>query len=320
MPPGVARRLIVRAVRAAVTLLLLAIVAWGCLELAPGGPVLAAARASGSYPSDDTRLSSAARADLLAVAAERHGLRASRAARLSAFVVQLAHGDLGRSWRPDATPVSTLVVRALPTTLGLLFLSILLAYAAGVLAALVSAARPAGLADRAINASTALAVALPPAWAAILALRTFVAGRPFQWFPSDSLLLPIVTLSYVAAAVVARHGRAGLVDAGARPFAIAARARGASDARVLGVHALAVAAAPLGALFTTIVTYLLGATLVVERAFGLHGVGALIIDASSRGDAPVVLGGTLVIGACIVVATIVSDLLAALADPRDGAA
>jgi peptide/nickel transport system permease protein len=85
---------------------------------------------------------------------------------------------------------------------------------------------------------------------------------------------------------------------------------------VLSVHALAVAAAPLAALAAVVVPWLLGASLVVERAFDLRGLGALLLDAAAAGDAPVTLGATLAFGVLTALASLAADGLSQLADPR----
>src|SRR5262249_40135544 len=159
---------------------------------------------------------------------------------------------------------------ALPVTLALLFAAFTAAYLAGLAAAFAAAAAPGRLADRAVGVGAAVALALPTAWVAILALRTFSGGHPWSWFPPSSrggsaagVALPIGSLALVAAAVVARHARAALIAGRGGMVAVAARARGASEARVLGVHAMALAQAPLVALAAAIVPQLLGASLIV---------------------------------------------------------
>lgn len=315
------RVIVRRAARALATLAALAVAAWACLEAAPGHPAERAARVAGLLPAEGERVTPEARREIVVAVASSRAIAPTAGERFARFVTGLARGDLGRSWR-DGRPVTAHLAGALPTTLVLILASLLVAYAAGLAGALAAARRPGGAADRAVGAAAALAFAVPPAWTAIVALRTFATGHPWRWFPPGGVealagyVLPVACLAYVAVAAVARHGRAALVDAASQPFVQAARARGASVARVLGVHALAASRSLLLALGASLVTYLLGASLVVERAFDLHGLGALLVDEGAVGDAPVVLGATLAAGAIVVAASTAADLVAALADPR----
>ncbi len=313
---ALAFRLVRRLARAAVTLFALAVAAWLCLEAAPGDPAEAAARASGLLPGEGERVPPGLRDRVIKRTAQVHGLDRPPHERLARYLRRAAAGDLGRSWR-DGRPVTAALGRALPVTLALLLAGLLAAYATGLLAALAAASAPGRPRDRLVTAVCAVALSLPTAWAAVLMLRAFASGQPWTWFPpSGGWVLPILCVSYVSAAVVARYGRALLVDAAGQPFTTAARARGASAGRVLAVHALGVARAPLASLLASLVPYLLGASLVVERAFDLRGLGSLLVAASSAGDAPMVLGVTLVAGALVALSSLVADLLAAAADPR----
>jgi peptide/nickel transport system permease protein len=313
---ALASQLVRRLVRAAATLVALAVVAWLCLEAAPGDPAEQAARVSGQLPRESERIDPRMRERILRRTAQVNGLDRPLHERLGHYLRRAAAGDLGRSWR-DGRSVRAAVVRALPTTLVLILAGLAGAYLMGVALALAAAARPGGARDRLVTALCVAALSVPTAWAAVLALRSFAAGHPWSWFPpSGGWVLPILCISYVSAAVVARYGRALLVDAAGEPFTTAARARGASAGRVLGIHALGVARAPLASLLASLVPYLLGATLIVERAFDLRGLGSLLVAAAGGGDAPMVLGVTLTAGAIVMLSSLAADLLAVAADPR----
>lgn len=299
------------------TLLLLAVAGWACLEAAPGEPAEAAARISGVLPPDDGRVPQATRRDIIEKVGRRFEIAPTAAGRLVGFMAGLSRGDLGRSWR-DGRPVVWHLGRALPVTMGLMGASLLVAYGLGLVAALAAAAWRDRVLDRVITAAGALALAVPPAWAAVVGLHLLGTGRPGILFSPSGYLLPTLCLAYVVAALVARHGRASLIDALGQPFAQAARARGASDSRILWIHASRAAAAPLVALLATSVSYFLGAALVVERAFDLRGIGALIAAERAIGDAPVVLGATLTAGALVAIASLAADVLQRVADPRLG--
>jgi peptide/nickel transport system permease protein len=307
---GLARRLVVAVARGAATLVVLALVAQACVEAAPGDVRERAARVAGMLPAEGARVDAAARARAIATVAATRGVGAEATGRILGVFSGL------RSWR-DGRSVATHVAEALPATLGLCAVAAAFALLAGLGGALLAAARAGGRVDRSLTLLASLALAAPVAWVAVLALRAFAWGRPWAFAPvRGGWWLPGACLGLVAAALVQRFGRAALVEALAAPFAQAARARGASPARVLTVHALAAARVSLLALLPIVVAYLLGAASVIERAFDIPGLGAMLLDAAASGDAPVVVGGTLTVGAAVVLASLCAEALAPRVDPR----
>jgi peptide/nickel transport system permease protein len=307
--------------RIAVAVAGVAAVAWLLAEAAPGSSAERAARAAGVLPPDDSPVPAALRRDLLARVAERHGLDRPVAVRVAVRVGALVRLDFGRSWVDDA-PVRDRLVRAAAPTLWLVALALLLGLSFGLIAGALAASRPRGALDLALAAAAALALAVPPVWLAMVGLRALAAGHPFAllppggWGSAAAAVLPVFTLALVPAFVIARHARAALVEAAATPWALATRARGVSRARLVWKHGLRVAAPVLAPLLPVLVAYLLGAVLVIERVFGIHGLGDLLVAAAARGDAPTVVGVAVVAGALVAVASAVADGIRVLADPR----
>ncbi|RMH40091.1 MAG: ABC transporter permease subunit [Deltaproteobacteria bacterium] len=295
-----------------------AVVALACVDLAPGSPAERAALAAGLLPSGD-RAPPDARAAIVRQVARARGLDRPWWRRAAAYVAGLAVLDLGGSWR-DGRPVRELVAPALARTLALALAALAVALAVGLAAGAVAAAR-GGAAARAVAAIAAVAVAVPPAWLAIALLRALCYGRPFAWLPTGGLanggaVLPVITLAFAPAFAVARYARAAVRDQLDAPWAVAARARGVPPARLVGVHALRAAGAPLSAAAVNAFVYLIGASVVVERAFGVRGLGGLIVDASARGDAPVVVGAAVATAAAIAAAATAGDAARRWLDPR----
>jgi peptide/nickel transport system permease protein len=264
---------------------------WAAGECAPGDVRERAARAAGLLPAEGVPVSSALRARALAAVAT-FGVPEGPGARLAALGSGLLRGDL-RSWR-DGQPVYRAVARALPWTLILVILALVLSILAGGAGAAWAATRAGRGGDALVRILASLGLALPTAWLAVIALRTLVWGHPFALVVPGleaglaDLVLPAACLGIFGAALVARTGRAALVEALARPELTAARARGIGGARLLLRHALPLAAAPLAATLPVLVAALLGGATVVERAFDLPGLGALLTTAAQRGDVPTV--------------------------------
>jgi peptide/nickel transport system permease protein len=318
---GAARRACQGAVRAAVAVFAIATAAWLCGEAAPGPPAERAARAAGLWQSGALAASPASRAAILRAAGAEHGLDRSAVVRLARFWADLLRLDLGRSWR-DGTAVRALVGRALAPTIVLIAGALALALALGLGGALLAVQREGGAADLLLSGLSAVAVALPPVWLAILLLRMFATGMPWSWLPTGGLatvsagVLPIAALAIVPGFVLGRYARAALIAAVTSPWAVAARARGATRGRVLWRHCLRASGAGLTGVAVNLVAYLLGATLVVERVFGIRGLGALVADSAARGDTPVVVGATVAAGAILAAVSVAGDVVQVWFDPR----
>jgi peptide/nickel transport system permease protein len=309
-----------RALRVVVTVIGIAVVAWLLAEGAPGSTAERAARVAGVLPADDSAVSEATREMIIDSTAQRYDLERSVPSRIIGYVGGLAVGDFGVSWR-DGSPVSAKLGAATTTTGLLVLLALLAAAAAGIGFAVASARSPASRFDIAIGAIGALAISLPPVWIGLLLVRTFALGRPFSWFDyggSSASLLPVLTLALVPAFVLARPARWALISAAAEPWATAATARGVSRSRLISVHCLRASAPTLIVLFPILVAYALGAAVVIENLFGIDGLGALVLDASARGDAPVVVGVAVVAAIFVALASMVADVASGALDPRRG--
>jgi len=314
-----------KAARAFGVLIAVAVLAWLCAEAAPGTAGERAARAAGLLPADDSDVTLQVRANIVAAAEREHGLDRALSARLGSYVVGLATLDFGRSWR-DGQPVRARIGRALVPTLVLIMAALAVAIALGLALALIavnsSRAGWGGGIDRALSLVAAVAIAIPPAWVGLIALRTFSTGSPWRWLPTGGLdsvaagILPILTLAIVPAFFLARFARAELLRAMAAPWSVAVLARGASRRRLVFVHALRASLAGLVAVGVNLVAYVLGASLVIERVFGIRGLGALVLDAAARGDAPVVVGVTVVAGALLALVSVAADVARRALDPR----
>ncbi len=310
----------IRVARAVAIVFAVAVVAWLCSEAAPGAPGERAARAAGLLPADDSAVPAETRAAIVAEVAHAHGLDRSGPRRFARFIGGVLVFDFGRSWR-DGASVRRRVGRALARTAALVAVALACAIAFGIGAAFAGARRPGKVLDVGLSGVAAIAVAVPAAWVGLIALRTFAYGSPWRWMPTGGLeslsawVLPVFTLAVVPAFIMARYARAAVLEATRAPWAVAAVARGMSRPQLLQ-KALRTSAASLTAVSETLVVYLLGASVVVERVFDIKGLGHLLVDASARGDAPVVIGVTVAAGAVMAVASLASGLARSRLDPR----
>jgi peptide/nickel transport system permease protein len=233
------------------------------------------------------------------------------------------HVDLGFSplYRK---PVAALILDRLPVTLELALFALSFQLLFGLGVGFFAAARQGRWPDR-LGMALALVLATLPTFVTGLSLQ-YVFGHRLGAFPLDGLgtggerissfVLPSLALGLFGAALFARVSRAELADALASDSIRTARAKGAGRLRVVAVHALRIAAAPITTLAVLDLGALVGGAVVVEKLFRLPGVGELSVNAVQNRDSALITGTALVGAITIVGSTMLADALGWLVDPR----
>jgi peptide/nickel transport system permease protein len=265
------------------------------------------------------------------------------------YVIRLAHGDLGMS-RSTGQPVSDDLKRVFPATFELATLSMIVAALAGVGLGVLAAWRPSGVLDSLIRILSLLGNSIPVFWLGLLALLLFYArlqwtGGPgrlddaFEYtidmptglvlvdawrsgvqgaFASAiaHLILPVLVLASNAVGQVTRLTRAAMIGEAGKEYVTLARAKGASEARILLSHVLPNITGVLVTVLALTYASLLEGAVLTETVFAWPGLGRYLTTALFAGDTPAILGGTLLIGCCFVFINRLADLLARTLDPR----
>ena len=130
------------------------------------------------------------------------------------------------------------------------------------------------------------------------------------------VVLPAFSLAFTGAGFYTRIGRASILEELSEDYVRTARAKGLSSNRVLIRHALRNALRPVVTMAGLDFATLMGSVLVTEQVFGIPGLGTLSWTAILQNDLPMLEGVVIVIGAVIVVMTILTDMIYALLDPR----
>jgi peptide/nickel transport system permease protein len=267
-----------------------------------------------------------------ATAAERHeyrrlmGLDDPFLPGYGRWLTHVIRGDLGDSFR-DGRPVRVLLAEALPVTLLLSLPALLLGYLLAIPIGLISAARPGGLLDRFLSSAVFLLYSLPVQWVALLlVVAASGSGLPIQGLRTEGvsaasdllahLFLPIACLTYGSLAVLSRHLRSSMLEAMGQDYIRTARAKGLSETAVLLKHALPNSLLSMITLFGLTFPALASGAVIVERVFGLPGMGKLTFDAVLGRDMPVLMGAITLAGLMTMLGLLVSDLLYLAADPR----
>ncbi len=238
---------------------------------------------------------------------------------LASFLGRALVGDLGWSLAFKA-PVTAVIAARWPATMQLAAAGLGLGVAVALPLGLWSAVRRGTAADRAVRALSLTGTCLPTFVLAPLLVLVFAVH--LGWLPVSgragpaSLALPALTLALGLAGVLVRVTRASVLEALGQDWVRTARAKGASEARAVLVHALPNALLPVTAVVGLQAGALLTGAVVTETIFAWPGVGRLVVQAIGARDYPLVQGCVLVLALTYVVVNTLTDLLHALLDPR----
>ncbi|MCP3850606.1 MAG: ABC transporter permease [Gammaproteobacteria bacterium] len=235
------------------------------------------------------------------------------------YVVKLAQFDLGASLHSKKAISDVILARITPTvelTLASLLVAFIIAFPLGILSAL----KKDSLADTAAMSFSLVGVSIPNFLMGPLLILFFSVS--LGWFPVsgrsglDSLVLPALTLGTALSAVLSRMIRASLLEVLNEDYIRTAKAKGLSQARIIGLHALRNALLPVITLVGLQIGALLAGAVITEMVFSWPGLGQLTIEAIQKRDYPVVQACILLISTTYVLVNTLTDIVYGLLDPR----
>lgn len=317
------------------TFLGITIVAFGFVRILPGDPVLLMAGERGMSPERYAEVS--------------HQLGYDRPIwqQYLDFLWRLLHGDFGNSI-VTKKPVLTEFLALFPATIELGLCAILIATLVGVPVGVIAAIKRGSWFDQLAMTTALVGFSMPIFWWGLLLIILFsgtlgwtpVSGRIslMYFFPQvtgfmliDSLLsgqkgafasavshliLPSVVLATIPLAVIARQTRSAMLEVMGEDYVRTAKAKGLSEGRVVGVHALRNAMIPVVTTIGLQIGVLLAGAILTETIFSWPGIGKWMIDSISRRDYPVVQSGLLLIAAVVMIVNLIVDLTYGLINPR----
>lgn len=295
------------------------------LHLAPGDPTAAYAN-----PSIPPRV----------IAQMRHnlGLDQPLPVQYLRWLGAFLHGDLGYSLGQHR-PVVDVLAEALPNTLLLSGVSLLLIFLLGCGLGIVQAVRQYSLMDSSLTLATLFIYSMPGFWLAIMLVLLFsssvlpgwmhlpvsgITGIEHQWMsPAGKifdrlrhLILPTISLGVASAAGIARYMRGSMLEVVRQDYVRTARAKGLDERRVILKHALRNALLPIVSLLGLYVPLLFGGSVVIEVVFAWPGMGNILYTAVQQRDYPVVMGASALFAVLVLLGNLAADLLYAAVDPR----
>lgn len=247
--------------------------------------------------------------------------------RYTRWVGDVVSGDFGQSLK-TRLPVSDELARRLPVTFTLAGLALGVAFLIGIPLGMLQGVTRGRLPDRVASGIVSVMVSVPNFWVATMLVSYFAVRR--GWVPSggyaslsegfgtwlEHLVLPVITLALFITGETARQIRAGLVTVLEKDYVRAARARGLSNTRVIGRHALRNAAMPALTIIGIRVGHLLAGSLIIEQIFRIPGIGTYTLTAIQNRDFPVIQGVVLTSGLIVVTVSFLIDIAYAALNPK----
>lgn len=316
------RRLIaVRALHAVVVLFLVTTIAFFLLHLAPGDPF------SLDNPAIPPEVSARMRAQF--------GYDRPVPEQFARYLGRVAQGDFGYS-HMLRVPVVRALGDAIPRTLLLMGSALVLSFSLGIWLGVFEARHRGTTKARAANGASLFVYSLPDFWLALMILLTFAYWIPA--LPSGGmtdpvmhdymtpwqaaldvgrhLALPLLTLTLIISAVVARFQRSALFETLPLEFMRTARAKGVPEPELVGRHALRNSLLPMITLAGFAFPALLGGSVFVERVFNWPGMGLLVVNAIAQRDYALVVGAVVLGGFLVTLGNLLADIAYGWADPR----
>lgn len=244
------------------------------------------------------------------------------------YIWGLFHLNLGYSFKNNEG-VKEVIFQRLPKTLTLVGVSTLVALIIAVPLGILQVVKRYTAVDYILTSGSFLFYAMPPFFLGFLLilyfsfdLHIFPVSPPINsdawtiFTDPRAFVLPVITLSAITIASFSRYMRSSMMDALTQDYVRTARAKGASNKRVLYGHALRNALIPILTLIGLSLPAIASGALITETVFNYPGMGLLTVTAASNDDIPTVLGATLVITIFTVAGSLLADVLYAVADPR----
>jgi peptide/nickel transport system permease protein len=306
-----------RVLQSIIVILLVTVITFGLLRLIPGNPAI-------SVMGPSAYRNPAAIRQFDAV----YGFDRPWYGQYWLWLDHLLHGNLGYSFKLNQNVVSLLANR-LPKTVFLVGMSYVFALILAVPIGVLQAVRRNKFTDHFFNGFSTIFYAMPAFLLGILLILFFAVKIPL--FPPEgpqgeglgvlftdfsALVLPIISLTLVTIALFSRYMRSAVLDNLTEDYVRTAKAKGASERRILLRHVLRNSLIPIATLLGLSLPAVLSGALITEAVFNYPGMGYLFFQSALNTDYPVLLGVTIVVGVATVVGSLLADIAYAVLDPR----
>ena len=306
-----------RLLQAVPTLVGITVVTFVLLHLAPGDPVTLS-------------LSADATVDDVQAARHAYGLDQPLPVQYLVWLSHVARGDFGQSL-VYKRPIADLLSTAVPNTLQLASIALIVSVGAGVTLGLLAARRQGSLLDHAVRVVAVAGHAVPGFCFGLLFVMLFSVQA--RWLPVGGamtvgadvwdigdrlrhLIGPVIALSLAGIASLSRFTRAETLEVLGQDYMRTARAKGLSNTCTLYRHALRNALLPVITFSGEAMATLISGAVVIEQVFAWPGMGRLAFDAARARDYPLIMAIVVLSSCLLLVSYLARDLAYGLANPR----
>ncbi len=289
------------------TMLVVITLTWGLIRLAPG-----------NFYSGEKKLPKSVEAAIR----EKYGLDKPWYVQYGKTMGHILLLDFGTSLKYEGQPVNHIIARSLPVSATVGLLAYLLALLVGITVGCVAALKQNSFWDYASMALAMVGISIPNFVLGPLLVLGFSLYLywvpPARWygFFNRGLILPVLTLSAIYMAYIARLTRAGMLEVLRSDYIRTARAKGLSERAVVVRHGLRGGLMPVISFTGPALAFLLTGTVVVERIFALPGLGNYFIQASMNRDEPLILGIVAFVAITLLTMNLLVDIAYGFIDPR----
>ncbi len=275
------------------------------MRLAPGGPFMS---------------ERAIPPEILANLQAKYGLDQPLWVQYGRYLQNLAQFDLGPSYKYPERTVNEIIAEGFPVSLQLGLSALAFALFLGIPGGVLAAFKHGGIIDRLTMSVIVVGISVPTF--VLGPLFVFVFALTLYWFPPalwgtwDQMVLPAVTLGLPYSVYIARLTRAEMLEVLSQDYIRTARAKGASEFRILWKHALNGALLPVVSFLGPAVADITTGSIVVEKIFAIPGLGRYFVESAFSRDYTMVLGTVVFYATLLIVANLVVDLMYRFLDPR----
>ena len=285
--------------------LLVVTLTWGLIRMAPG-----------TFYDSEKQLPPAIKANI----EKKYGLDKPWYQQYGLMMLHIVQLDFGDSLKYQGQTVNEIIARHLPYSATIGILAYILALFVGLTAGIIAALRQNSLWDYGSMALAMLGLSVPNFVFGPILVLFFALGLylfpPARWGGFSAIVLPVITLSAIYAAYIARLTRAGMLEVMRSDYIRTARAKGLDEKTVLLRHAIRGGIIPVVSFTGPALAGLLAGTVVVERVFAIPGLGNIFIQSVLNRDEPLTLGIVAFLSILIMVFNLAVDISYGFLDPR----
>ena len=297
----IARRLL----QALPTLWLVATATFVLLRLAPGGPF-----------DDEKPVTPEIKAQIEA----HYGLDKPLHIQYFQFIGNILRGDLGPSYKYAGWDVQEIIAQSFPVSLELGLWALLLALIIGIPIGSIAALRHKNSTDNILMGIATVGICLPSFVIAPILILVFSLQlgwfNPIGWVSASDRVLPVLSLSLLYVAYIARLSRGGMLDVLQQDYIRTARAKGIRSWLIIVRHALRTALLPVLSYIGPTAAGLISGSFVVETIFFIPGLGPFFVNAALNRDYTMVMGTVLFYAVLIILFNLIVDLIQMWMQPR----